>query len=394
MQTKDQPDNLTERDIKVLMALEELPLGTFEDIARLTGFAKSGVFNIYQRLSFHLKGEIPICSVCATPNIVSLGLEIADVLVDLAPSTPIEYLEELCFEHPYTLYFAPAYGALNGVLIQFRIPLGTRAYIRTLFQELRSRGKIENFKMLVFPWNPLYTTTRIGKTNAYYWNHAALKWDYDLLAWFQEIETENVDNYSKFFQAPFITPNSALKWLKKSDLYILVELMDNARKKNIDLMNLILEKRKVEFTRQTFSRRLKKIEKECVIGHRVQIKARILDIHSPTLLIGEGSEKYIQQLAMHLKNDPIPFTSTFKHDKNTIFWYIHLPATHLADLLYSLRRNLTQLQVSIMDHPRSHGFYIYSDAYDENSKSWNQSEKFMVNSVLEYMAKWEKKAFK
>lgn len=379
-------DALTEREIRVLIALEQEPLGTFEEIAHLTDYSKSGVFNIYQKLtdppSDLTNNEDPICSVTATPNLESLGLEIVDVLIEIPPTASSAYLYEFCQEHPYTLYYSYTYGSINGFFLQFRIPHGTREKIVNLLNALKYRGKIQSFTLYNFPSNPIYTTTQVEA-----WNHAGLRWNFDVQQWFNSLEEISVNVKKK--SNPSAEIGQALSWMKKIDLFILIGLMENARAKNVDSIAKIQAKFNCEINRQTYSRRSRRLIDECITGHRVQIRSRVFDIHNPTLIIGTGDPEFIRKLANFLVQNPIPFTSTFKHNETTIFWYIHLPSTHLADLLYNLRQKLVDLQVCLVDHPRSLGFNLYPGAFNEETKSWRSDDLFMIEDVLAYMDKWD-----
>ncbi|UYP43740.1 hypothetical protein NEF87_000025 [Candidatus Lokiarchaeum ossiferum] len=389
----DNGNHLTEKDIKVLMALEEKPLATFDELASMTGFPKSSVFNIYESLNEEKKEELPFFSVLALPNIKNLGLEIVDVIVESPKSSQYKFLKEFCLEHPYTAYDGRSYGSTNGMLIQFRIPQGTSSFIEEVFHHFSSCGIIESFQLFSFPDNYIYTTTQVK-----YWNHSALSWDFSWKSWFNlenslwdqgTFEQEKIASQPKLNQG--VVEPSALKWLKQSDIHILIELMKNSRRKRVEFMQKLEENKNLKFTRQTFSRRLKKLSEECVQGHRLFFKSHAFDLHNPTLLIGYASERFIENLYIHLQKHPIPFTSTFKHNKKSFFWYIHMPSTHLSDLLFELNPYLENLQLNVIDHPRSLIYYFYAKAFDEKTKQWNKSHDFMVDDVLTYMDDWKKK---
>jgi len=175
----DEKNKLSEKDIKVLMALEEVPLATFDELAIITGFPKSSVFNIYDSLIQETEDQKSLFTVYALPNLRNLGMEIVDVLVEAPHYVQYKFLRELCLEHPYTAYEARTYGNINGMLIQFRIPIGTKNLIEDLFQRIVNQGHIQKFYIYSFSSIHIYTTTKVK-----YWDHSALHWDFSWKSWF------------------------------------------------------------------------------------------------------------------------------------------------------------------------------------------------------------------
>ncbi|MFX0093871.1 MAG: winged helix-turn-helix domain-containing protein, partial [Candidatus Hodarchaeota archaeon] len=156
---------LTLRYMKVLIAIQENPLGTYDELAKRTGFAKSVVHDIIQKL-LDLNTEItrrkPYFHIVANPDIQSLRLEKVDILIHADSEKKLHVIEKLCDEHPYTLYNARCYGDINGTLTQFRVPKGTSNQIQNLLQKVPDRGLIDNFSILPFIRCPsIYTTVNV-----------------------------------------------------------------------------------------------------------------------------------------------------------------------------------------------------------------------------------------
>ena len=76
-----------------------------------------------------------------------------------------------------------------------------------------------------------------------------------------------------------------------------------------------IKKKGVEFTPQTFGRRLKMIQNECIMKYRVTYDPAAFDIVTNILLTGKSTKKFLQELYSRMIERPIPFRSTMKISK-------------------------------------------------------------------------------
>ncbi len=362
--------------MKVLIALQENPLGTYEDLSRRTGFAKSVVYEIVQNLSSGLDRvnftRRPYFHVVANPNLWSLGLEIVDVLVEVDSEKKIQFIEQLCYEHPYTLYNARCFGDTNGLLIQFRVPMGSSNYIQNLFQIIQDKGLIDHFSVLPFiKSRSIYSTANVDN-----WVPKTYSWDFNWAQWFSTEPEILKSNPST------LKPGFAKSWLRKSDVAIIRELTINARQKNIEMMQS-LQKSEFKFTPQTFSRRLKRIKEYCIRGYRVFLDPYIFDLYSTVFVWGHGSKENLEKLKTRMRIRPIPFSSTFKISNNQLFWYLVLPPTHLSELLFHLRPILTNMRFNYIDFTRSKTYRLWPPTFDDQKCDWRIDREFMIEEVLE-----------
>jgi DNA-binding Lrp family transcriptional regulator len=378
---------LTTRELRVLMALEEKPLATYEELANKTGYAKSVVFNLIQPLA-DPKGESPFFTVTALPNLEMLGLEIVDIILEVKTLENLELLKKLAWEHPYTSFLAFIYGHTNGMLIQFRIPKSTGVYIYELFQGLQTRGIVESFEYLNFPFPQIYTVTDVHA-----WNYQTYSWNFNWREWFSKV-FESIKPYSGQYNtganeiAP-INPNIEIpvkNWFNRKDILILYELFENSRRRNVDIME-ILKVKGFTMSPQTFSRRLKRIMDQCVEGNQVALDPKCTNVLSWLVLNGEGDPALIASLRAHIEQHPIPFTSTFKTKYNHFFWFIELPPNDIGMFLTIMRQILTKMSINYIDTSNVKSYHPYHLAYDEKARKWIQSKDFMVDSVLKFIDK-------
>lgn len=362
--------------MKVLIALQENPLGTYEHLSKRTGYAKSVVYEIVQNLSSGLDRvnftRKPYFHVVADLNLWNLGLEIVDVLVSADSEKKTQFVEQLCYEHPYTSYRARCFGDTNGLLIQFRMPMGYSDQIESLFQIIQDKGLIDHFSVLPF----IKSQSIYSNPNVDHWVPSTYSWAFNWAQWFS-IEPE--------IPRPILPTNksgNAKKWLKKSDVAIIRELICNARRKNIDIMES-LQKNDFKFTPQTFSRRLKRIKEQCIRGYRVFLDPYIFDLYSTVFVWGHGNKEDLEILKARMTISPIPFETIFKISNNQLFWYLVLPPTHLSELLFHLRPILTNMCFSYIDFTRSRTYRLWPPTFDNQQSEWRIARAFLIDNVLE-----------
>jgi len=108
MSVKELIANLTHKEIDILLAFQENPLATFDQIAQMTKLPKTTVFDIIKRLD-------GLFFVNAVPNLQTLGLELVDVIVEADSGQKIRILEKLAYSHPYISYFSRSFGTFSGM---------------------------------------------------------------------------------------------------------------------------------------------------------------------------------------------------------------------------------------------------------------------------------------
>ncbi|NWF96177.1 MAG: winged helix-turn-helix transcriptional regulator [Candidatus Thorarchaeota archaeon] len=365
---------LTPNHLRILVALQQCPLGTYEELSERVGLAKSVVHGYVQELACWPQTNVAYYSVVANPNLVNLGLELVDVLVEADSEAKLQGVEAVCQKHPYTVYRARCFGDINGVLVQFRAPMGTSIKISMLFERAAREGICNGHRVLPFnKASVCYTTMNLDN-----WNHETGSWEFDWAEWFSAKGTFRTEK-----EQP--QPVAADKeWLMRPDMLVIRELTRNARQKNKDIMDT-LARAGFQTTSQAFSRRLERIKERCISGYRVQINPYAFDSYNPVLIWGEGEENEIRDLSHRVTQRPIPFTSTFKSFQDKVFWYVHLPATHLSDLLFYLRPILHDLRFHHIDYTRSRTYYLWPETFDDSAHEWKTDDSFMIDGVLSDM---------
>lgn len=373
-QKKSKISQLSIREKRVLIALEEKPLATYDELASMTDLSKSVVFGIVKKLEGP-PNSIPYFQVKSLPHLYNLGLQRVDVIVKADSEKKLQIIKKLGDEHPYIVFYNRTYGDVNGMLIQLTNPIGSDNLIQTLFQKMKNFGQIDDFKILQYSVPSVYSTIKIDA-----WDSEYLSWNFSWEDWFEKNNrTAPITSNHSIKQLEL--PGSAKNWIKKQDIAIIGELSWNARRKNSDMIAK-LKTRGWEITDPTFSRRLKLVKEECIETHRAIINPINFDILNTFLIWGYGEEKELQNIKTLMELNPIPFLSTLKIDGYKLYWYLHLPTSQMSDLLFYLRPKLQELHINYIDSPRTQTYLLNADAWDEKTQNWIIDEDFYINQVL------------
>ncbi|MHA1638077.1 MAG: hypothetical protein ACTSUB_08685 [Candidatus Thorarchaeota archaeon] len=374
-------NRLNGKYLSLLIALQEKPFASIAELVeRLEESpSKPTIMKRLRYLEGHERELLPkdgsklkaYFTVNPILNMHNMGYEPFDIILETNDLKSVERIEQITIKHPYTTYRIRCFGAVTGMFLQFRIPIGTRPLLDELVESLVEKNIVEKYTILPQGNQPtIYSTMRIDG-----WNPDSMSWKFDWDEWFgiKPIKTPKVANTTE--------PGSSLEWLTKNDLYILQQVMTNARRSNIDMIEAIKSKG-LEFTPQTFGRRLKMIQNECIVDYRVSVDPSAFDIVTNVLVTGKGKRNYLQGIYDRMKEAPIPFRSTMKVSGEDLFWYVRMPTSHLSSLLNRLHSEMKQFKVYLMDYENSLLYYIWPETLDEEKHEWRKDREFMVDQVL------------
>ncbi|MHA1721305.1 MAG: winged helix-turn-helix domain-containing protein [Promethearchaeota archaeon] len=374
-QTKNNISQLSIREKKVLIAIQEKPLATFNELAEMTNLSKSVVFGIVKKLEGP-PNSIPYFSVKGLPYLKNLGLEFVNIIVKADSEKKLHFIKKVADEYPYCTLYNRTFGDTNGMFVQLRNPIGSINLVQKLLQKLKNSGFIDDFSTLQFSSQPIYSKIQINA-----WDPEHLSWNFSWKKWFEE-EIDSLNVISDPSLKEVKKSRNVKSWLKQQDIAILGELFWNARRKNSDMIER-LKKRGWEITGPTFSRRLKMVNDECIDINRAFLYPKHFDILNTFLIWGYGDEEELQKIKSRMELNPIPFNSTLRIESYKIFWYLHLPTTHMSDLLFYLRPKLVELHLNYIDAPRTKTYLLNTEAWDEKKHAWKIDEDYCINQVLD-----------
>jgi hypothetical protein len=348
------------------MAIQENPLATVTELVDRVEGSKP---TIIKRLSYLRNNGY--FQIRAQPNLHSLGLTSIEVFLDAANLKNVERLERFATNHPYTSYRSRCFGSHNGLYLQFRIPIGTHSMIEDAIKILVDDNIVMSYRFLPLDHQLAISSSMMLDG----WNPKSMSWKFDWMKWFEVDYDFAQPKKSKEI------PGNALSWITMNDLHILQQLMISAKRSNTNMIREI-RKKGVSFTPQTFGRRLRMVDADCVSDYRVSFDPAVFDIITNISICGKGKKKYLHNLGAKMINNPIPFESTLRVSDSNLFWFVRMPPTHLSSLLSNLHENIENMNVTIIDYPNSYLYSIWPEILDEDNRDLRRDREFMIDQAL------------
>ena len=350
---------IEERDLPLLIALQEDPLATASKLAKAVDLS---VPTVITRLDV-LKSDNAYYYVSADPNLAALGMEIIDVLLQIDDVENVQYLENsICYNHPFTLFRIRCFGNFNGLYIQFRIPKGTLNYIEDLLLHLQKKKRIQGYHFLKGSKTAL---TIFNKANLSNWEHKLMRWNFNWDNWIKKIDSIESKLITKQQEQPLLTK------LDELDIALLQELTKNARRKNTEIMETQKLDKSITGLPQKISRKLKTLDKNFITQYRVFLRWEAFEIFNSFLGVCECDSKTSFKFQNLLLKHPIPFESTFKILENGFLLYIRCPASHFSHIAEILWRLSKKVNFYYLDYKNTFFYVLWKGAFDINKHQWS-----------------------
>jgi len=349
---------IEERDLQILIALQQKPLASASELARAVGLSTP---TIISRLNF-LQEKKEYYSVIADLNPTTLELEIIDVLLEIDKLSNVEFFERVvCYNHPFTLFRIRCLGKSNGLYVQFRIPMNTKSLLLELLEYLKAKGTIQDYFIPTLLTNALTIYTRANLAN---WEPKMMHWLFNWDTWFsrfQAISSQKLVNENN---------PSLLNKIDALDIALLAELTMNARRKNTEIMAAQkLDKKAVGFP-QKISRKLAFLKEKVVSQYRVFLRWEPFEIYNSFLALGECSRETAFKIQNMLALIPIPFESTYKLTEKGFLWYIRCPATHFSNLSEFLWKVSKKVDFYFLDYKKAEFYGLWKEVFDTHTHRW------------------------
>ncbi|MBD3193077.1 MAG: hypothetical protein GF308_20740 [Candidatus Heimdallarchaeota archaeon] len=348
-----------ERDLPLLISLQEKPLAPASRLAKTVGLSTPTVISRLRTL----KAERSYYSVIADLKPEALEMEIIDVILEINNIDNVKYIEKhICYNHPFTLFRIRCFGNLNGLYLQFRTPKGSKELLKDLFRELQQRKIIDDFFIatVISQAKSIYT-----KSNLTNWEPKMMRWSFDWDNWINKYE--KMKNEKRLMKTE---EQSCLEKIDQLDMALLEELTMNARRKNTEIMeSLNLDKHEVGVP-QRVSRKIKFLQKKVIQQYRVFLRWETFEIYNSFLIFSECDEQTANNLQNHLAKMPIPFESVLKLTEEGFMWYLRCPASHFSEISDFVWSISDKAHFYFLDYKTSEFYGIWKGAYDAENRQW------------------------
>ncbi|NHK32553.1 MAG: winged helix-turn-helix transcriptional regulator [Asgard group archaeon] len=350
---------IEERDLELLIALQENPLAPASKLAKTVNLSTPTVITKLELL----KKDKSYYNVFAHVHPETLDMVTTDVLVEIDSIENTEFFEkEICYKHPYTLFRIRCFGSFNGLFVQFRIPKNSREILLDLFDQLKKKGKIVNYFLPKVDLNSLTVFTNANLAN---WQAKLMRWNFNWNAWIDKLRKMD----SKAIQKP--STESVLSKLDELDIALLQEITMNARQKNTEIMDSLKLNRDTVGLQQKISRKLKFLDKEVISQYRVFLRWETFEIYNSFLVLCECKKEIANKLQNLLNKNPIPFESTYKITENGFLWYLRCPASHFSDVSEIIWGISNKVKFYYLDYKKSQYYGLWKGAFDSSKNNWS-----------------------
>ncbi len=370
---------LTDQQRQLILFLQAHPLATFPEIAKKLGITPQTARRWFDQLHSGSPRIIINATAQIAPHLIGLENHTYFISTNILGANA---LHELGRAHPYTTFQNRIFGHFNGILLQFYMPKDGSSLLDRLFEHMSLHFPI--LEILHFPHPPieLESFPRIEK-----WKDG--KWDFDFASWLDE--PHEINDVETQASSPL------LNRLSMTDIILIRELMTNARRKQVQIMNGVVnnpiysieEKQLFSENRQrTISRRMAFLKKSGIItGYRLLFDRNYFQIFNQILFTGKMNLQIFHQIENQFRNGSLPFRSNFKYYPQTrdFLWWINLPPNQTSDCINFIYEHSTKMNLYLLDTTPNHSlsYPIYHRNFNETEKKWNTDIEYAVNRPLE-----------
>ncbi|MFW9931583.1 MAG: winged helix-turn-helix transcriptional regulator [Candidatus Thorarchaeota archaeon] len=310
------------------------------------------------------------------------------ILKGIPDRRALEALNMLCDEHPYTHYYAPAYGESSALYIQFDIPPQISQSMKKLLEGLR---KDDYFSKYVI----------VDEMHSSICSADFSKWDEKRDAWQigQKEKSWLKKNYSDFehiwkkhsevndgFTAPRIIPERSYDF-DNLDARLLRELTINSKPVLTHISTEYAKDSKLEdeFKKDstTLSRRISKLREHIVTRDLLFYDRRVFDLTYPQLVTGrfrKGSDLSADTLYKFISSGALPFeTMAFSNTDEFLLYSMTPPsiAPELSELIWDHAQDTSVLQLQL---DASRTYFFYQENYVNGE--WRTDEDYVLHDPL------------
>lgn len=372
---------LDAKALTLLTALQENPVGSYQELADRVGRTRQTVSNLLGRL----KQNNLFTDVRANLNLHPLGLNVVDVMAEV-PLRFVRMVETFLDLHPYTLYRSRAFGRVSGLYVQFRIPPPALPHLRKSLESLKDLGLLSSYE-LIDDWS-LHAST---KPRLDFWNPETMSWGYN---WGTFTQTPISDASSSAFEESG-DQGWLLADLDSTDAFILYHLTKDARSKQKHLIEGLKQFNGTDLSPQRLSERWHFLSSNAVSDYDVFLDWQATGLYNTVLFKVNCTKEVSSWFYANLVNPAItpPFSTRFRSLDDGFLFYTRCPPSHLSLVTDLLWDKTERIEATLLDYKSSMSYYFDYSSLDE--QGWKTSEDHVHLSpfgVVERMVQ-EQKSF-
>ncbi|MHA1449819.1 MAG: winged helix-turn-helix transcriptional regulator [Candidatus Hodarchaeales archaeon] len=359
-------------DIRFILALQENPFASHKQIAQMLK-RDLGIDVSHFTVSKRLKKlrEEEMYWVHADLHHEHLGLENISCFIDASTPSQMKKIEQFADIHPYTTYRGRYLGHSSGVLLQFNLPVNSRKSFVQSLDILKENNVLDSY---VIDY-PLASCNTVSVLNA--WDGHDWICDWDALS--SNVDKSPSNEIIQSNRTELLTNK-----LTKDDLKLLSALNQNAGLRNSELAEKVNLSKNLE-TYQ-LSRKIKSLRDNFIKNYRIFMHTKAFGIFNLFSFRCKCSEEKVSKLYNFLNNSPeeFIFRSSFlvKSDYDGFTWHIGCPPTHFSPLSQFLLDYTDNVELYISLYDSVITYPLYADAFDESTKTWKNSEDYLVKNVI------------
>ncbi|NPD89284.1 MAG: winged helix-turn-helix domain-containing protein [Asgard group archaeon] len=353
-------------NFKLLQFLQKKPTANFTQIAEALEVTDKTAKAHYD----FLLNEEYIGGVRAKYIPESIGLETNTYLLSLPDLKRVELIEDLAEFHNFTTFRNRIMGNIQGLLIQFDVPVYSEKFLEELFIKLEEMSIVESYEKIPSLGIRLSTSPEFE-----YFNDKTSEWTWDFKGWSKRYRNTPSELPSKL---PKIV--DVKKKLKLLDIKLLTEITKGSKyhHKQIDFA------RRFNVTPVQVTRRLNFLNMY-VVNYRVLYARAKIQTVDLVLFRGKCSEERKNKLYNLIKKYPIPFDTGFELLRDGFLWRMNIPPAFTSLFSNFLWEICSRVNFYRFDHAKSKLYYFYDQNFDYVSREWRATRKEMYEEPLDWI---------
>lgn len=373
---------LDQRAQTLLIALQQKPLGSYQDFADMVGLTRQTVSTHLKRLEkaglFHnIRAELALDP---------LERHQLDVLVQVPNLAFIPMLEHFAEAHHYTAYRARVFGKVSGLYFQFHTPVGTKKHIQKSFDEFLGRGVVSEYRM--YERGQLHYVTDPQLKS---WNPKTFSWDFDWSMWKKAIDTLPTVIEENNQEKPTPSEQSLIGSLDRTDAVMMYFLTSNARSKQKDIKKALPKLGGEDLSPQRISERWNYLQQNVVADYRIHLDWKAAGLFNTILFFvkcNHSSTEWFHDRLTHPATRP-PFSTRFQTTEEGFVFYIRCPPSQISLITELLWDKVEQIEANLLDFKSSMVYFFDYTALDESG--WKGSVDEVHTKPFEHSLEYGRK---